>query len=126
MAPYHLWVPDAYQGAPTPVTGFMGSAIKLAGFGLAIRVFGQTLLPLVQEWATPFLIFQFLRSLWVTWQHFAKQILRGSLLIQAFPTQDIFFWGHLFRRSPQALSSSILPLGLWPFVLGDFWIVVFG
>ncbi|NBT57727.1 NADH-quinone oxidoreductase subunit N, partial [bacterium] len=53
MAPYHLWVPDTYQGAPTPVTGFMGSAIKLAAFGLAIRVFGQTLLPLVQDWSKP-------------------------------------------------------------------------
>ncbi|NBX93449.1 MAG: NADH-quinone oxidoreductase subunit N [Proteobacteria bacterium] len=39
LAPFHLWIPDTYQGAPTPITGFMGSAIKLAGFGLAFKVF---------------------------------------------------------------------------------------
>jgi NADH-quinone oxidoreductase subunit N len=38
-APFHQWVPDVYQGAPTPLTGFMAAAVKLAGFGALIRVF---------------------------------------------------------------------------------------
>lgn len=50
LAPFHLWVPDTYQGAPTPITGFMGSAIKLAGFGLALRVFGEMLSPLMIQY----------------------------------------------------------------------------
>lgn len=53
LAPFHLWVPDAYQGAPTPITGFMGSAIKLTGFGLAIRLFMETFSPLVVGYSQP-------------------------------------------------------------------------
>jgi NADH-quinone oxidoreductase subunit N len=50
-APFHMWVPDAYQGAPTPVTGFMGSAVKLAGFALAARLFWSAFLPIANAWA---------------------------------------------------------------------------
>jgi NADH-quinone oxidoreductase subunit N len=38
-APFHSWVPDVYQGAPTPVTAFMASATKVAAFGAMLRVF---------------------------------------------------------------------------------------
>jgi NADH-quinone oxidoreductase subunit N len=37
-APFHYWVPDTYEGAPTPVTAFMSVGSKLAGFALALRV----------------------------------------------------------------------------------------
>ena len=38
--PFHMWTPDVYQGAPTPVTAFMSSATKAAGFAALLRVFG--------------------------------------------------------------------------------------
>jgi NADH-quinone oxidoreductase subunit N len=38
-APFHSWTPDVYQGAPTPVTGFMGACTKVAAFGALLRVF---------------------------------------------------------------------------------------
>ena len=41
--PFHMWVPDVYQGAPTPVTLFIGSAPKLASFALAFRVLAEGL-----------------------------------------------------------------------------------
>jgi len=37
--PFHLWVPDVYEGAPTPITGFLSVASKAAGFAFVIRVF---------------------------------------------------------------------------------------
>ncbi len=37
-APFHLWTPDVYQGAPTPVTGFMAACTKVAAFGALLRV----------------------------------------------------------------------------------------
>ena len=37
-APFHMWTPDAYQGAPTPVTGFMSSATKVAALAVTYRV----------------------------------------------------------------------------------------
>jgi NADH-quinone oxidoreductase subunit N len=38
-APFHAWTPDVYQGAPTPVTGYMAAATKLAAFGALLRIF---------------------------------------------------------------------------------------
>lgn len=37
--PFHMWTPDVYQGAPTPVTGFMAAGAKAAGFAALIRIF---------------------------------------------------------------------------------------
>ena len=37
--PFHMWTPDVYQGAPTPVTGFMAACTKVAAFGAMLRVF---------------------------------------------------------------------------------------
>ncbi|MFQ6675066.1 MAG: NADH-quinone oxidoreductase subunit N [Fidelibacterota bacterium] len=39
LVPFHMWSPDVYQGAPTPVTAFLGTAPKAAGFGTLIKVF---------------------------------------------------------------------------------------
>jgi NADH-quinone oxidoreductase subunit N len=38
-APFHMWTPDVYQGAPTPVTAFMAAATKAAAFGALLRIF---------------------------------------------------------------------------------------
>ena len=48
--PFHMWTPDAYQGAPTLVTGFMSTAIKAAAFAAFVRVFLSALEPLRAEW----------------------------------------------------------------------------
>ena len=37
--PFHQWAPDAYEGAPTSVTGFMSVAVKAAGWALLLRIF---------------------------------------------------------------------------------------
>ena len=48
--PFHAWTPDAYQGAPTLVTGFMSTGIKAAAFAAFLRVFLSTLEPLRGDW----------------------------------------------------------------------------
>jgi NADH-quinone oxidoreductase subunit N len=40
-APFHMWAPDVYEGAPTPVTGFMAALVKAAAFAGLLRVFGD-------------------------------------------------------------------------------------
>ena len=40
--PFHMWTPDVYQGAPTPITAFMAVGVKAAAFAALIRIFGQT------------------------------------------------------------------------------------
>jgi len=49
--PFHMWTPDAYEGAPTLVTGFMSTAVKAAAFAAFLRVFLSALEPLHVHWA---------------------------------------------------------------------------
>jgi NADH-quinone oxidoreductase subunit N len=50
--PFHMWAPDAYEGAPTPVTGFMAAGVKAAAFGAIIRL-------LSTAFASPLMVFDF-------------------------------------------------------------------
>ena len=48
--PFHMWTPDVYEGAPTPVTAFFGSAPKVAAIALTVRVAVEAMGPAVLEW----------------------------------------------------------------------------
>ncbi|MCK5712798.1 MAG: NADH-quinone oxidoreductase subunit N, partial [Hyphomicrobiaceae bacterium] len=48
--PFHMWTPDVYQGAPTPVTLFIGSAPKIAAFAMAMRLLTEALGGLLASW----------------------------------------------------------------------------
>ncbi len=50
VAPFHMWVPDVYEGAPTAVTLLIGGAPKLAAFALCLRVLVEGLIPLAVDW----------------------------------------------------------------------------
>jgi NADH-quinone oxidoreductase subunit N len=54
--PFHYWTPDAYQGAPTPITGFLSVGPKLGAFALLIRVFAEALEPVRADWIAIFLV----------------------------------------------------------------------
>ena len=47
---FHMWTPDVYEGAPTPVTAFMSAGTKVAAFAAAMRVFDVGLAPLAWDW----------------------------------------------------------------------------
>jgi NADH-quinone oxidoreductase subunit N len=49
-APFHMWIPDVYQGAPTAITVIVGSAPELAAFAISIRLLVEGLLPLALDW----------------------------------------------------------------------------
>ncbi len=66
--PFHMWTPDVYQGAPTPVTAYMGAATKTAAFLALIRVLDVAFQPLTWDW-TP-----------VIWVLAAVSIVVGSVL----------------------------------------------
>ena len=67
-APFHMWTPDVYQGAPTPVTAFMSAATKAAAFLALARVLDVSFQPLTWDW-TP-----------VIWALAAISIVLGSVL----------------------------------------------
>ncbi len=48
--PFHSWIPDVYQGAPTPITAFMAAATKIAAFGALLRIFYVAVPEIRAEW----------------------------------------------------------------------------
>ncbi len=48
--PFHYWTPDAYQGSPTPVTGYLSIVPKVGAFALILRLFVEALGPLSADW----------------------------------------------------------------------------
>jgi NADH-quinone oxidoreductase subunit N len=54
--PFHQWAPDAYEGAPTSITGFMSVAVKAAGWAMLLRILLVGLLPMRPIWV-PLLVF---------------------------------------------------------------------
>ena len=56
VAPFHMWVPDVYQGAPTAVTLMIASAPKLAAFAITIRLLVEGLLKVAVDWQQMLLV----------------------------------------------------------------------
>jgi NADH-quinone oxidoreductase subunit N len=56
VVPFHMWIPDVYQGAPTAVTLFIGSAPKIAAFAMALRLLVYGLFGLAVDWQKMLLI----------------------------------------------------------------------
>jgi len=56
LAPFHMWSPDVYQGAPTPITGFLCTAPKAAGFGALIKLFMTAFPEIYPSWQELFWI----------------------------------------------------------------------
>jgi NADH-quinone oxidoreductase subunit N len=54
--PFHMWVPDVYQGAPTAVTLLIGGAPKLAAFAITIRLLVEGMLGLAVDWQQMFIV----------------------------------------------------------------------
>jgi NAD(P)H-quinone oxidoreductase subunit 2 len=51
VAPFHMWAPDVYEGAPTPVVAFLSVVSKIAGFALAVRLFAAGLPGVMTGWS---------------------------------------------------------------------------
>jgi NADH-quinone oxidoreductase subunit N len=50
VVPFHMWIPDVYQGAPTAITLLIGGAPKLAAFAIVMRLLVEGMLPLALDW----------------------------------------------------------------------------
>ena len=48
--PFHMWAPDAYEGAPIPITAYLAVGSKAAAFALVLRLFGEALIPAAADW----------------------------------------------------------------------------
>ena len=56
VVPFHMWAPDAYEGAPIPITAHLAVGSKAAAFALTLRLFAEAFMPIVEQWQTLLII----------------------------------------------------------------------
>ncbi|MGW0909375.1 NADH-quinone oxidoreductase subunit NuoN [Streptomyces sp. NPDC002853] len=121
--PFHMWTPDVYEGAPTPVTGFMAAATKVAAFGALLRLLYVVLPGLRWDWRP------------VMWGVVILTMLAGAIV--AITQTDIkrllayssiahagFILAGVIAMTPDGISSVLFYLGAYSFVtIGAFAVV---
>jgi NADH-quinone oxidoreductase subunit N len=121
--PFHMWTPDVYQGAPTPVTGFMAAATKVAAFGALLRLLYVVLPGLRWDWRP------------VMWAIAIVTMLGGAIV--AITQTDIkrllayssiahagFILAGVIATTPDGISSVLFYLAAYSFVtIGAFAVV---
>ncbi len=122
-APFHMWTPDVYQGAPTPVTGFMAAATKVAAFGALLRLLYVVLPGIRWDWRPVMwgvaVLTMVIGAIIAVTQTDVKRLLAYSSIAHAG-----FILAGVVAVSPDGVSSVLFYLGAYSFVtLGAFAVV---
>lgn len=126
-APFQVWTPDVYEGAPTPVTSFMASAGKVAAFAAMLRLLASGLGSRADDWRPVIwalaILTVFVGSIMAVVQTNVKRMLSYSSISHAgFILVGVEAAGH---RSGDGLNSSVAYLAIYTvLVLGSFAIVL--
>jgi NADH-quinone oxidoreductase subunit N len=121
--PFHMWTPDVYQGAPTPVTGFMAAATKVAAFGALLRLLYVVLPGLTWDWRPVMwgvaIITMIGGAIVAITQTDIKRLLAYSSIAHAG-----FILAGVIAATPDGISSVLFYLVAYSFVtLGAFAVV---
>lgn len=121
--PFHMWTPDVYQGAPTPVTGFMAAATKVAAFGALLRLLYVVLPGLRWDWRPVMwgvaIVTMVVGAIVAVTQTDVKRLLAYSSIAHAG-----FLLAGVTAASPDGISSVLFYLVTYAFVtLGAFAVV---
>ena len=125
LAPFHMWTPDVYEGAPTPVTAFMAATVKAAALASLIRVF-LVAFPSVSGFWMPLVwvlaaLTMFLGNLTAIWQNNLKRLLAYSSIAHAG-----YMLTALLAQPDQAQQSILYYFAVYVFMnLGAFALVAY-
>ena len=107
VVPFHMWVPDVYQGAPTAVTLMIAAAPKLAAFALLFRLLVNTLLPLLGDWQPMLVILAVLSLVLGNITAIAQTNLKRMLAYSAIAQMGFVLLGMLSVFDEHAFSASM-------------------
>ncbi|MET9463442.1 NADH-quinone oxidoreductase subunit NuoN [Streptomyces sp. NPDC006544] len=121
--PFHMWTPDVYQGAPTPVTGFMAAATKVAAFGALLRLLYVVLPGLRWDWRPVMwavaIVTMLAGAIIAVTQTDVKRLLAYSSIAHAG-----FILAGVIATSPEGVRSVLFYLAAYSFVtIGAFAVV---
>jgi NADH-quinone oxidoreductase subunit N len=123
-APFHVWAPDVYTGAPTPVTAFLAAASKAASFAILIRILYQGLDAVRADWQAVIALVAVLSMVWgnlaALTQDNVKRMLAyssvahaGYVLVGVLAANEVGKWSVLFYL----LAYSLITLGAFGTVI---------
>jgi NADH-quinone oxidoreductase subunit N len=119
-APFHSWTPDVYQGAPSPVTGFMASAAKAAAFAAMLRVFVITFATHVRDWRPAVLVLTILTLVIGSFLAIVQTNVKRMLAYSSVSHAGFMLVG-LHAASPTGTSGTLFYLFAYAVVvLGSF------
>jgi len=121
--PFHMWVPDIYQGAPTPVVAFLGSVPKLAAFALAIRVLVEGLGGLHHDWQGMLVILAVLSMGLGNLVAIAQTNLKRMLAYSTISHVGFIFLGLLAGTDQGYASAMFYAMVYAPMAAGSFGIL---
>ena len=107
VVPFHMWVPDVYQGAPTAVTLMIAAAPKLAAFALLFRLLVNTLLPLMGDWQPMLIILAVLSLVIGNVTAIAQTNMKRMLAYSAIAQMGFVLLGMLSVFDDHAFSASL-------------------
>ncbi|MBU3606928.1 NADH-quinone oxidoreductase subunit NuoN [Polynucleobacter nymphae] len=107
VVPFHMWVPDVYQGAPTAVTLMIAAAPKLAAFALLFRLLVNTLLPLLGDWQPMLVVLAVLSLVVGNVTAIAQTNLKRMLAYSAIAQMGFVLLGMLSVFDEHAFSASM-------------------
>jgi NADH-quinone oxidoreductase subunit N len=128
--PFHMWTPDAYQGAPTPVTAFMSVGPKAAGFAATIRIMTEALGPAWETWVPVMIVLSILTmtlgNIVAVVQRSVKRMLAySSIAHTGYVLVGLASYTAVAENQTQAISSVLFYLFSYLFMnMGAFGIVI--
>jgi NADH-quinone oxidoreductase subunit N len=93
--PYHMWIPDVYDGAPTPITLFIGAAPKLAAFAFMMRLLVGSLSALAFDWQGMLLILSLLSMILGNVVAIAQSSIKRMLAYSTIANMGFMLMGFL-------------------------------
>lgn len=112
--PFHAWVPDVYQGAPTPITAFMAATVKIAAFGALLRLLVVAVPALKDEWRPVLWVIAILTMALGTITAITQRDVKRMLAYSAVAHTGFILTG-LIAANPAGVSGTLFYLAAYGF-----------
>ena len=123
--PFHMWCPDVYEGAPTPITAFMSTAVKAASFAMFLRVYATSLVALHVNWAPTLAILAALTMTVGNVIALTQRSLKRMLAYSSIAHAGYILIGLIAVKVADGISSVLFYLLVYAFMnVGPFIIIV--
>jgi len=122
--PFHMWTPDVYEGAPTPVTAFFASAPKMAAVALAVRVAVEAMGPAIHDWRQIVIFASLASIIFGAVAAIGQQNIKRLLAYSSINNVGFALIG-LAAGGPEGVSSVLIYMAIYVVMtLGSFLVVL--